>query len=250
MRIAQSHIGRIRALLRGALAMYPTLPNVLSDNFHRTIYITPDVSEDTFIIPMVCGYYTTGLISTYKTLGEGYPDVFTPVYVDNSDISEYRNITCGRILQTMASHPTLYELLPYHINGDLYYIGKGIILDSKFSPVIIIAVKLNEVGIPSNHIITRIKPISFELYVTDRIIYDMPKSITKYVTNTLIPAFVMANSPYKINHVIVSNDINKFVHMPVLKAGDSCNISAIAKELLKRNKQSVINNLYHGPMET
>lgn len=250
MRIAQSHIDKMRVLLRDALVMYPILPSVLSDSFHRTIYITPDISEDTFIIPMVCGYYTTGLISTYKTLGEGYPDVFTPVYVYNSNTSEYRNITCGRILQIMVSHPTLYELLPCHINGDLYYVGRGIILDSKFSPVIVIAVKLNEVGIPSNHIITRIKPMSYELYVTSRITYDMPKSMTKYIMNTLIPAFVMANRICEINNVIVSSDINRFVHIPVLKAGDSCNISAITKELLKRNKQSVINNLYHGTMET
>lgn len=245
MKIAQSHVNRVASLLRYALVRYPAIPDVSSDDFHRTIYIAPDISEDTFIIPMVCGYYTTGLIAMYKTIGEGYPHIFAPIHIYNSDISGRLHITCNKILQTMISHDTVYELLPCHINDDLYYIGHGIILDSKLSPVIIIAVKLNEAGIPSRNIITRIRPISYELYVTDKIVHDMPKYMTKYITNTLMPAFVMNGHK---NNVIVGNGINKFVHMPVLKTGDSRSISTIARELLIRNKQSVINNLYHGPV--
>lgn len=253
MRVTQSHVKTVGSLLREALITSDicACQMTMLGNTYRTVYLTPKLTRDGFIIPVICGRHTLRVIFTYASIKMGYPNIFAPVYINNCNKRKV-NTPCNKILRIMDSCGYQQLLLHYLIDDNPYYIGQGIMLDGNFSPVIMMAVEIREHSLQSNN--TRPIPYSYRLYITDELINEGLSPMSKYIGNILMPAFITASRFYflmeKKANIIIGDEIDEFIHVPALMDKDAANVSSIANKLLMENKQAIINSLYHGKLGT
>lgn len=208
--------------------LHAHLSHYKNNIFNKSLVV--DISGDEFEIPVIAmEQIETAIIGNGK---------FNNQYVNKIIISLYDN-EMPQVRKTFDTIITQFFRLKFSsrllkittTKGEVYYGGKGIILDGDFNPLLLCTLSAKKVKNEDKELLTYYKPVC---HINPKVFMETDKLINKGIIKKLIPFY--SNSiiyfPYKrtnctdhLNHTkakVVIDDFSHFFSEPVKPSPSTC----------------------------
>ncbi len=238
----------------GSLEGHLNLEN--NNTFNK--FMSIDVSKDEVEIPL----YHRGAIEFRIKNSIDYPitdkcdRLVIPMYVNSA--TQHRRTADSIIKEFFTRVDINTKLLKVVTNkGEVYYGGKGLILDKDFTPLLLISLLGRKVI--DSRMSTNIHYYKAVIHIHPKVFTEEQGLITKSIIKKVIPLYlsfpifaVGVSHRFNVSELtgsgegfmpeIVINDMSNLISSPITPSPDSCSNEAL-NELLEENIEEVINNL-------
>lgn len=210
-----------------------------------------DISSDEIEVPMFAKALIENLVTHNFSVGVDtlFQKVVIPLYVNSynqnrrtadSIINEFSRVDFDRRLQKVTTN-----------KGEVYYGGRGIILDSDFKPLILCSILCKKEEFRTFEYMDYYKPI---VRVNPEVFLNETGLINKTIIKKIIPFYLTHNIPVintrcifrdKLENrkpQILIEDSSRFIETPTLPNPSTCSNEALNKLLLD-NIDEVLNHI-------
>lgn len=221
-------------------------PTVLSEhlNFNNNnVYsksLIVDINEEGMEIPVIARIAIEGIIAGYMSNPSTHKSrrIVIPLY-DNADPVERR--TFDSLIRTFFMTDFRMRLQKCTTGaGDVYYGGRGIILDSEFNPLLMCTLSTKMVRINDTSKMVYHRPIC---HISPRLFTQTDKIITKGIIKKLIPIYssttiksstsaIFTRNPVDETVKIIIDDFDDLFISPVKPTPSTCNNETLNKCLV------------------
>lgn len=241
---------------RGDLAVYnvnhtdTTLDN---HNVFNKLFVI-DVSSDEIEVPVFAKSVVEVEIRNKLQLPHIIPTskIVIPMYVNTYNRSRR---TANNIVKDFFSEVDFNRRLQKitTTRGNIYYGGKGIILDKDFNILLLCTIICRKIEYGNEHMMSYYKPI---VHVSPQVFLKSSDLVNRFILSEIIP-FYISHSIDTINTLtycrsdipkgtkpqILIDDVNKFIENPIKPTPQKCSDSVL-NQILIDNIEDVLNQLY------
>ena len=229
-----------------------TARNVVSLDQHNVFdrMFVVDVSSDEIEVPMFAKAVIEDVVVQNMSRGTSFQKVVIPLYVNSynqtrrtadSIINEFSRVSFNNRLQKVTTN-----------KGEVYYGGRGIILDGNFKPLILCSVLCKKEEFRSNEYMDYYKPI---IRVNPEVFLNETGLINKTILKKIIPFYLTHTIPEIHTRTrfrdklpedrkpqILIEDSSRFIETPAIPNPNTCSNEALNKLLLD-NIEDVISQI-------
>lgn len=209
-----------------------------------------DVSSDEIEVPMFAKAVIEDVVVQNMSRGTSFQKVVIPLYVNtynqtrrtaDSIINEFSRVSFNNRLQKVTTN-----------KGEVYYGGRGIILDGNFKPLILCSVLCKKEKFRSNEYMDYYKPI---IRINPEVFLNETGLINKTILKKIIPFYLTHaipdirtrtrfrdKLPEDRKPQILIEDSSRFIETPAIPNPNTCSNEALNKLLLD-NIEDVISQI-------